>query len=217
MRKGSYSEELVRIVVAMSTADGYARSIKKEDYLSKTACRIPNTLANVRSHSSFTMGPQCPSQVYAARFSATLTQRRNCKSLPGIPPRSRKRCQHRHRDRLHTPSPRWTLSIRVDEAEYQVIGSSATGELVLFGNQGLCQGACIGHNGLGVFHKFRCVHLQQFHSRGLEAVRTEWHRLCDAQSLSRSWQRLSQRTQLAHDCAFDCKISWWAVSVTIKS
>ena len=42
-----------------------------------------------------------------------------------------------------------------------MIGSSATGELVPLGNQGLCQGGCIGHSGLGVFHKFRCVHLQQ--------------------------------------------------------
>ena len=42
--------------------------------------------------------------------------------------------------------------------EHQEICSSATGEFVLFGN--FCQSACIGHNGLGVFHKFRCVHLQ---------------------------------------------------------
>ena len=43
--------------------------------------------------------------------------------------------------------------------EHQVIGSSANGEFVPLGNQGLCQGACIGHKGLGVFHKSRCVHL----------------------------------------------------------
>ena len=44
MRKGSYSEELVIIVVAMNTADGYARSVEKEDYHSKTTCRISNAL-----------------------------------------------------------------------------------------------------------------------------------------------------------------------------
>ena len=42
MRKGSYSEELVRIVVAMNTVDGFSRRIEKEDYQSKIACRIPN-------------------------------------------------------------------------------------------------------------------------------------------------------------------------------
>ena len=61
-----------------------ARSGEKEGLLSRATCRIPNTLANVRSHSSFTMGPQCPSQVCAARFAATLPQSRNCQSLPGI-------------------------------------------------------------------------------------------------------------------------------------
>ena len=54
--------------------------------------------------------------------------------------------------------------------EHQVIVSSATGELVPLGNQGLCQGACIGHNGLVVFHKFRCVHLQQVRSQGSDLV-----------------------------------------------
>ena len=53
--------------------------------------------------------PQCPSQVCA------VSQSRNCKSLPRIPPRSRKRCKHRHRNRPHTSSSRWILSIRVDE------------------------------------------------------------------------------------------------------
>ena len=53
---------------------------------------------------------------------------------------------------------------------HRVIGSSANGELVPLGNQGLCQGACIGHNGLGVFHKSRCVHLQKLRRQGSDPV-----------------------------------------------
>ena len=49
MRKGSYSEELVRIVVAMNTKEidaptAMLEASRRKDYLSKTTCRIPNTL-----------------------------------------------------------------------------------------------------------------------------------------------------------------------------
>ena len=95
-------------------ADGHARRAARKDYLPKSACRIPNTPANVRSHFSFTMGPQCPYALRGFR-QRCLRVSRNCKNLPGILPRSRKRCKHRHQDRPHTPSPRWTSSVRVDE------------------------------------------------------------------------------------------------------
>ena len=49
MRKGSYSEELVRIVAAMNTKEidaptAMLEASRRKEYLSKTACRIPNTL-----------------------------------------------------------------------------------------------------------------------------------------------------------------------------
>ena len=112
-------------------ADGHARSVERKDYLSKTACRISNTPANVRSHSSFTMAPQCPLQVCAARFSATCLRDASIFIETGF---------------THLLHVGLRQSVWTKIAERHVIGNSATGELVPLGNQGLCQGACTGHN-----------------------------------------------------------------------
>ena len=77
--------------------------------------------------------------------------------------------------------------------EHQVIVSSATGELVPLGNQGFYHGACIGRNGLGVFHKFRCVHLQQLRSQGSDL---------DANVPLRS-EELSSKTSSSMSCERD--------------
>ena len=47
------------------------------------------------------MGPQCPSQVCAARFSGNVVLSRICKSLPGISPRSRKKCKNGKENEHH--------------------------------------------------------------------------------------------------------------------
>ena len=49
MRKGSYSEELVKIVAAMNTKEIDAptamfEASRRKEYVSKTACGIPNIL-----------------------------------------------------------------------------------------------------------------------------------------------------------------------------
>ena len=78
MRKGSYSEELVKIVAAMNTKEIDAptamfEASRRKEYLSKRACRIPifSPHTNVRLHFSFTMGPQCPSQVWRCAVFST--------------------------------------------------------------------------------------------------------------------------------------------------
>ena len=106
MRKGSYSEELVKVVVAMNTKEidaptAMLEASRRKIYLSKTACKIPILFhTNVRLHSSFTMRPQCPSQVWRC---AVLQQRclrmETVKVCRGISPRSRKKCKHCHRDK----------------------------------------------------------------------------------------------------------------------
>ena len=89
MRKGSYSEELVRVVVAMNTKEidaptALLEASRRKIYLSKTACKIPKTLPHecevaLLLHNEAAV----PVAGLALRGSpATLPQNGNCKSLP---------------------------------------------------------------------------------------------------------------------------------------
>ena len=118
MRKGS-SGELVRIVAAMNTKEIDVPMAMLEASRGRITFRRQHVKSRIlpRMGSRFFLhnGAAVPAAGLRCAVFSNLTQSRNCKSLPEIPPRSRKRCKHLHRDKLHTPSPRWTSSVRVDE------------------------------------------------------------------------------------------------------
>ena len=62
-------------------------------------------------------------------------------------------CDSKRWTQLHTPSPPWTPSVRVDvEPRAPSDCQFRHWRALPLGNQGLCKRACIGHNGLGPNH-----------------------------------------------------------------
>ena len=157
MRKGSYSEELVKSVFP-KTAQLSAMAPSTETYVVNTT---------ERAFALDTCIIVAGDRVFIQREGRSFTHV------------------------LHL-GPRQSVWTKIPED--QVIVSTATGELVPLGNQGLCQGACGGHKVLGVFHKFRCVHLQQLRSQSsdLVVVRPTPHCWKDSHvdALLDAWDRL---------------------------
>ena len=122
MRKGSYSEELVCMSIAMLA------------HLSrKPAILLKSSVIQLR----------------------VVIVEASMRTPPGESARRRQGpcCDLKRWTQLHTPSPPWTPSVRVDvepraPSDCQFRHWRACAPC----NQGLCKGACIGHNGLRPKH-----------------------------------------------------------------
>ena len=175
MRKGSYSEELVDEHIApcdCGWTDGRNQGSTNVLLRSKAGTRKRRygyftfsfwvsraTLAHLSRKSEILL----KSSVAQPRVVIAGARMR---TPPGESTRNRLTIQRNGRNLTHLLllGPRQTVWTKIPK--HQVSVSAATGELVRLGNQTLCQGACIGHNGFGVFHKFRCVHPQKLRSQG---------------------------------------------------